>query len=288
MDSWDPSKHRTVIKCSSCGAEVSGFEEVCPMCGYQFADLASTLPALRQESQEMPTTEVRERLSEERWPVPRYVLVPALAGLLIAVIVVVFVRVFSEHKGSTQKPLRTDQEAGTGGASGSEGPAVGSTVSAQAGNKTGSEVPVSSVGPEVVRVMPIDIRFPLDGDGDRVVSGKQAERLRETMADSDLHTCALLSAEGGVSHAEFYFDRPLRFSHVLMQLGCPSEGEPESGVSCTLATEDGTRRRFRVQGWDRPSLVDLAGAWSGKISLEFDPGGLPVLGLAEISFYAFE
>lgn len=283
MDSWDPSKHRTVIKCSSCGAEVSGFEECCPMCGYEFADLASTLPALRGDTRRLPTDQIREQVTESNRIVPRSVTVPVLAGLMLAVVVLVFVRVASDHKSSSQTESKPQQLTSVSAAD------AQSRLPAEATDVQGEEVgrsirTVSGVGPDVDRVHPIDIRFPGSGlSNDDGVQG----RLREKVADSDLRTCIPLATAGGVSHAEFYFDKPMRFSHVMMHLGCVVEGAILDGVVCTLTTEDGTRRRITLQGGQRASLVDLAGALSGKISMEFEVTEVPLVGLAEVSFYVF-
>jgi hypothetical protein len=283
MDSWDPSKHRTVIKCSSCGAEVSGLEECCPMCGYEFADLASTLPALRDHPERLATDQVREQLAEGQRTLPRSVTIPVLAGLMIAVVVLVFVRVTSEHNFSSHAESQPQASAPVSVADAlSQLPGEAADVGVEkAGNLVQA---ISGVGPAVQRVIPIDIRFPVSGlSNDHGVQ----DRLREKVADSDLRTCVPLAGRGGVSYAEFYFDKPMRFSHVMMHLGCEAEGRDLESVVCTLITEDGTRRRVTLQGGQRASLVDLAGALSGKISVEFEVSDVPLVGLAEVSFYAF-
>jgi len=108
-----------------------------------------------------------------------------------------------------------------------------------------------------------------------------------SVTDGKGESCLMLEGEARTNGIEFLFDAPVRFSHFTLDLGCAGSPDPESSVDAAVTTEDGARRVVHVPDREGMLWVDLAGAWSSKVTFTFEPGPDQDFGFAEIGFYAF-
>jgi hypothetical protein len=106
------------------------------------------------------------------------------------------------------------------------------------------------------------------------------------LLDGDRGTCVPLADPRGAS-LEFQFDAPRRFSHVTLTAGCLDKEDSREFLEMTIATEDGARRFVRIPHAGSTLWVDLAGAWSSRVAFTIEPGQKPGLGMAEVTFFAF-
>ena len=86
-------EHTTVTKCPSCGKVSVGMPPACPDCKHVFAKPDANLPAVREQTIEFQTRSALERTREgAARGMPRHIVVPVVAGLLVAVVVLILVR----------------------------------------------------------------------------------------------------------------------------------------------------------------------------------------------------
>ncbi len=300
-------RETTVTKCPACGAVASGLPNCCPTCGHQFSIPGTALPAVREPTRQMDTLVVRRR-SEKRW-LPRHVTVPFLAGLLVAVVVLVLLRLAasdhkggngsvpatgpgsrSEHASQSTRPGAEAKRPPEGGASGagaegSGGPggdgAVGGAPPA------GPEFPVlPGLGPGTEEANPNEIRYFRQVSDSVQTVANESPRLDE-LVDGNPATCLLPGRAGLPGRIEMVFPKYRRFSHVTFTVGCVGRPDASRTARITVETEGGIHRTVLLPVVSGPVTVDLAGSWTTRVVLRLDEAALAELGLAELHFYVF-
>jgi len=209
--------------------------------------------------------------------IPRHILVPFLAGLLIAIVVAVFLRLSA-----------SDHRAASAG-NGAENYIRVSTESARenpVAKKNPEDDPALRLGPGVKRVVPIQIRMA-GLDEKKSANADKAFEV-EALADANSATCFFPVADDLGGKVEFLFDGRMRFSHVVVHVGCLRGGSSSLKAEGTIVTEDGSRRHVAVPAKKGSVSVDLAGAWSATITLDFHNGGFDGIGIGDLEFFAFE
>lgn len=277
-------RERTVTKCPACDKVTTGTPERCPGCGHLFSDLAKTLPVVCEGGSEPFIRVVRDESARTRG-IPRHVAVPVLAGLLVAVMVLVFLRMSgTEHRG-TSSPNRTgDKASGTQGPSGSDAAQPAGNVAAK--RNEGAEgleqtsTAALQLGPGVKRILPIETRFL------RYESGTSPQG--DVLLDSNLSTCYSPWRSDRDRQVSFRFASSLRISHVVVHVNCLTERNHEAVAEAAIVADDGSRRVVRLHERRGPVSVDLAGAWTSNLLFEFDMGELAGVGLGEVEFFAFD
>jgi len=262
----------------------TGTPERCPGCGHLFSDLAKTLPVIREGSQELPTRVVREELNR-RPGVPRHIAVPVLAGLLIAVMVLVFLRMSgNEHRGASTTGRSAIPSPGNSGTVGADvarpsNPPEMGDGSNPAGLEQASTASLQ-LGPGVKRVLPIDTHFPLHEGG----SSPQGD----VLLDSNLSTCYSPWRSATDRQVNFRFASSLRISHVVVHVNCLKARDASSVAGAAITADDGSQRKVHLRELRGPVSVDLAGAWTSNLLFDFDEGELAGVGIGEVEFFAFD
>ena len=101
-------EHTTVTKCPSCGRVSVGMPSECPSCGHVFTKPDTNLPAVREQTQGFQTHALLERTRDEASSkMPRHIVVPVMAGLLVAIIVLVLVRLNANDGRNSQAAAGT-------------------------------------------------------------------------------------------------------------------------------------------------------------------------------------
>ena len=279
----------TVIKCPACGSEAPGFQPCCPVCGYQYSDIADNLPVVRGDTEEVSSLTIAGRPAQSS-PFPRRVVVPALAGLLVALVVMVFIQLTSSESTGARNPAngKVGKLRGATPSAGLQRPAaVEMAGDAGAGREILARPAASALGPAVGLAGFGDVRFYASPGSDAPPSAKRFERSREALLDDRPETClepALLPAD---TVTELYFDSPARFSHVIFKVDCVDFDDPSVSLSGIITMEDGARRHVHLPHSRGLVHVDLAGAWSSKVSLKFDSDGAAGVGIGAIEFFSF-
>ncbi|MBM4354169.1 MAG: hypothetical protein FJ109_10300 [Deltaproteobacteria bacterium] len=274
-------RETTVSKCPACGAVTPGLPERCLACGHRFSEPGRSLPAMRDPTREMDTIVVRKRL-DKRF-LPRHVTVPFLAGLLVAVVVLVLLRLAaSDHKlglggGAVETPGPSGREQGGGArsvqASGSQPPA-------------GDFPALPHLGPGTQPVVPDDIRYFRQVQDAQ--QGAPPDTLRlDDLVDGSSGTCLRPGRAGLPGRIELTFRAYHRFSHVAFTVGCLEGPAAASTSRVTVETEGGIHRTVLLPAVEGPVTADLAGSWASRIVLRLDDPGLAALGLAEVQFFVF-
>ena len=263
---------------------------VCPACDYTFADIQKTLPVVRDSTQEFGPRTLSEKAGERLSGPPKHVVVPLLAGLLVAIAVIVVVRI------SSSDYQQTDNRSGQA-ESGSQDRArplsrlssPGDTVVAAdrslAMRSTQNEAgTMPSLGPGTSRQLPIDIGFTGNEKGDNEEDGNEVLALVDGSSD----TCLYAGAPGH-ELLEFTFATPHRFSHIHFHIGCVAPQDSEDSLPrMKILCDDGSSRDVPVPNVQGPVWVDLAGAWSSRIILDMSHPGFQSVGLGEVEFFVFE
>lgn len=287
----------TVSKCPSCGGVTPGIPAKCPSCGYRFSDFKKTLPAVRQATEEVGTLQPGKAARTAL--VPRSVLVPFLAGLLVAVVVAVFVRLSaSEHRaaarsetaGSNQSGARGNTKAAKNAQPKAEFLAASKGIE-QKRKEQGTAVrdeALLRLGPNVSKVVPVDVGTGgMDSEKGDVVTPDAVLDV-DTLIDSNYDTCLVTDNLAGKDGIQFFFDGRMRFSHVVVHVTCLRHVEPGRVVEGSFVTEDGSRRLMALPARPGAVSVDLAGVWTSVITM--DLGKMPGqgIGVSELEFFAFE
>lgn len=279
----------TVIKCPACGSEAPGFQPSCPVCDYVYSNIAENLPAVRLETEEVSTLTIAGRPAQTG-PFPRQVVVPVLAGLLVALVVMVFIQVTSNESGgarnsdrgnvvSMQKAEPQDRQPR------SAIPVVTKDVGGEL--KSSPHLAAPAFGPAVGPAGLVDVRFFSSAGSGEPPSARRFERFREALLDDSPGTCLEPSQLPVETTTELYFDSPARFSHVVFRVECVKFDDPSVFLTGVITMEDGARRHVHLPHSPGVVHVDLAGAWSSKVSLSFDSDGAAGVGIGEIEFFAF-
>lgn len=271
-------EHTTVTKCPSCGKVSVGMPPECPACGHVFTKPDTNLPAVREQTQGFQTRAVLER-TKATTGVPRHIVVPVVAGLLVAIVVLVLIRINAgENRNSGAEPgsLVSPQAEKSLTAPG-EVP-DGSTVAGVASRRDGV---VPSLGPGAHKVPPVEVVL---GAGDTV--GDEDREL--VLMDGSMDTCYFLDRNTDEQKLKVRFSSSMRFSHVLFHVSCLRSTRKGLNGRITLRTDDGTVRQVRIPGVSGPTWVDLAGAWTSTIEIELAEGDFEDIGLGELEFFAFE
>lgn len=255
--------HDTPVSlCPACRASTPGIVKVCPACGHRFAAGDAGLPMARDSTAGMATTRVQEQLQARKPRLGRQVAVPFLAGLLLALMVAVATQVFDYGS-------RTSRDE----------PHAPAAV-AVAAHKARPAPPPVVFDSSTEKVKPT--HAGLVGES-RESSGARAAAV---LLDGDPRTC-MAAAVGKGEGVEFNFDAPRRFSHVTMVVGCLDHQDAAATMEAVISTEDGARRYVRIPAVNGTLWVDLAGAWSSRVTFGFAAGDAPHIGLGEVEFFAF-
>lgn len=263
-----PERDIPLTKCPACGKVQHGLLQVCPACGHLFSDPQATLPIARPASRRVDLSRVRTRLASNR--LPPHVTIPFVAGLLVALAVILFVQFAGMDPGS--------------------GKAVPGRPRSQPA-ATAASAPPPALAPGVVRTVPSGVEFPEQQAARPETRARWDATFRPLLLGTTHRGCVPLTP--GADDPEtlvFSFARPLRFSHVTLQIGCVATRNANQLVDARMLTEDGQQRRVRVPGVPGAISVDLAGAWSSTVRLELAsnvPSATSV-GLARIEFFTFE
>jgi len=279
----------TVIKCPACGSEAPGFQPTCPVCGYKYSDIADNLPAVRAATEEVSTLTIAGRPAQSS-PFPRHVVVPVLAGLLVALVVMVFIQVTSSESNGAHNS-NDGQPAAAGNPKVTESkprPSV-AVPTKDAGDRLESSpgLAAPALGPAVGRAGLVDVRFFHSSQSGAPPSARRFERFREALLDDLPDTCLEPALLPDQTTTELYFDAPARFSHVVIRVECVQFDDPSVFLTGVITMEDGARRHVHLPHSAGVVHVDLAGAWSSKVLLKFDTEGASGVGIGAIDFFAF-
>lgn len=271
-------EHTTVTKCPACGRVTVGMPEVCPGCSHLFTLPDANLPAVREQTTEFQTRSLRDREpTTQHRNMPRHVVVPLIAGLLVAIVVVVVVRLNGPEKRQAGAATGRLKGPADSAASVETLPVGGST--ADAGPRRTGGVP--SLGPGARKVAPAAI-VPLEGDG------TETGPREAVLLDGDQDTCYFTSQDQTEQRLAVRFGNARRFSHVLFHVSCLRTTAKGLRGKLTLRTDDGMSRSVSVPGVAGPTWVDLAGAWTGQIEISLDGASFEEIGLGELEFFAFD
>ena len=258
-------RQTTVTKCPACSSVFPGLPNECPKCGHRFADMQATLPQPREATTAFDSKPVREVLDKKR-PIPKHVSVPFLAGLLVAVLVVIFIRLSAtDHRSSRSRPWR----------------ASGGVITPEAAEEELEEL---RMGPREIPALPS--RIVIENPSDQPPSQHDSDAL----LDGNPDTCFFPLKEGRSSPLVFQFNTRKPFSRVVLGLGCGPgpDGPAPPTVQAHILTEDGKERRFRVPVRNGQLSYDLAGHWSASLRLWFEETPEISLGLASVEFLSFQ
>ncbi len=269
-------EHTTVTKCPSCGKVSVGMPPACPDCKHVFAKPDANLPAVREQTIEFQTRSALERTREgAARGMPRHIVVPVVAGLLVAVVVLILVR------------LNASDGRNSGAATGTipsrvviSAPDSDQSGQGEAGKAARRDGVVPSLGPGARGVSPTEIRLG---------SAAPTEDARElVLMDGSMDTCYFLDKNASQRRLTVHFPSSMRFSHVLFHVSCLRSTQKGLRGQITLSTDDGTARRVQIPGVSGPTWVDLAGAWTRRIEIELTASEFEEIGLGELEFFAFE
>jgi hypothetical protein len=245
---------------------------------------------MRVATVESSAAPVVERLAAKR-PFPRHIVVPFLAGLLVALLGAVVLRIGADSNGDKGEKNRGKAAVKAKPAPQSQGfRAVPSDTAATKKGQTPTKAQLSQaggprIGPTVLKLVPVEVRTSVDGEGD----GAEGKRCPgEALTDSDPTTCLKLGTNGKKATAEFSFEARRRFSHVMIGLGCSPDEAPRPPIEATIVTEDGSRRYLTMSPSGKEISVDLAGAWTSTVQMEFQAKDASPVGLSGVEFFAFE
>jgi hypothetical protein len=234
----------------------------------------------------MDTLVVRKR-GEGRW-LPRHVTVPFLAGLLVAVVVLVLLRLAaSDHKpardGGLADGSRVEATSGGGAAGGSaDSPFPGGSPRA-----TSTDFPVlPRLGPGTIRLLPNDVRYFRQVSSSADAPAAESPRL-DDLIDGSTDTCLLPGRAGLPGRIELVFPTYRRFSHVTFVVGCLEGPDAAATSRITVETEGGIHRTVLLPAVKGAVTADLAGSWTSRIVLRLDDPGLASLGISELRFFVF-
>jgi len=282
----------TVTKCPRCGAVTPGLPERCPTCAHQFADFQKTLPAMREDTIELQTPAGGSPLATVT--IPRHVVVPLLAGLLVAVLVAVFVRIgASDHRNSMRvaRPDWTARRAAgaAGGVLGDEDTveqarsARGSPDTREQSGPAGS---VPRLGPGTRKLIPVEVRMaPVRPAGQDARSSKG---VTDTLFDLDASGCFFPGAPGQPEVVDFDFGYRKRLSHMVVHVDCLEKEDPDLRAFGTIVVDDSSRRLAGFQAVSGRTTVDLGGTLTSHLSLELTDRQFLHFGIRSIEFFAFE
>jgi len=279
-------RETTVTKCPACGAVTPGMPEQCPACSHRFSVPGTSLPILREPTRKMDTIPIRRK--PVRHMLPRHVTVPFLAGLLVAVVVLVLLRLAaSDHKATGTAGDASPGQTVAGGNPASSVEAAGSMTAGHSATPPVGEFPaLLHLGPGAVPAVPDDIRYFRLVSNSEQSAGTLMLRLDDLM-DGNVETCLLPELSGLPGRIELVFPRYYRFSHVTITVGC-LRGPAAARVSkVAVETEGGIHRTVLLPTVEGPVTADLAGSWTSRIVIRLDDPGLSDLGLAELRFFVF-
>ncbi len=271
-------EHTAVTKCPSCGKVTVGMPSNCPACAHVFTNPDANLPAVREQTTEFQTRPVLERTHEmTSQGMPRHIVVPVIAGLLVAVVVVVIVRlnvVELRQSGAATGIIARPQEPGPATTHESAAPP---DIVAQSLRKGG----VPSLGPGARRIAP---------DGITLAGAKETESgpREAVLTDGSPDTCYFTDGPSSNRRLVVRFPATRRFSHVLFHVSCLRTTHQELRGEITLTTDDGTARTVQIPGVSGPTWVDLAGAWTRRIEIDLTGSSFDEIGLGELEFFAFD
>jgi len=252
----------------------------CTACKHVFTKPDANLPAVREETIEFQTRSALERTRDDSTRgMPRHIVVPVVAGLLVAVIVLILVRLNASdgrNSGAATGSLSAQQQGESSDPS--EARRDGQTESGTIPRRDGV---VPSLGPGAKKVSPTDIHL---GN-----SSEDRDETRElVLMDGSMDTCYFLDKSAQERRLKVHFSSSMRFSHVLFHVSCLRSTQKDLRGRITLRTDDGTERRVQIPGVSGPTWVDLAGAWTRSIEIELTASEFEEIGLGELEFFAFE
>lgn len=272
-------EHTTVTKCPSCGKVSVGMPASCPECQHVFTRPDANLPVVREQASEFQTRTALERTREPNSPgLPKHIVVPIVAGLLVAVVVLTLVRLNapeSHNSGAAKGAIAPHSQGERAG----EGGLFDGKQKAESTSRRDGVVP--SLGPGARKVSPTEIRLGHPGPA--------PEDARElVLMDGSMDTCYFMERDAGERRFTVDFPSSMRFSHVLFHVSCLRSTRKELRGQITLRTDDGTERRIQIPGVSGPTWVDLAGAWTRGIEIELNGAEFEEIGLGELEFFVFE
>jgi hypothetical protein len=272
-------EHTTVTKCPSCGKVSVGMPPSCPGCQHIFAEPDANLPAVREQTIEFQTRSALERTREGATRgMPRHIVVPVVAGLLVAIVVLILVRLNASdgrNSGAATGNIPTREGTGLAATPGTHQDGLG-----ESGEPSRRDGVVPRLGPGASKISPSEIRLG---------SLEPADDARElVLMDGSMDTCYFLEKSAEQRRLTVTFPSSMRFSHVLFHVSCLRSTRKGLRGQITLRTDGGTARRVQIPGVSGPTYVDLAGAWTRRIEIELTASEFEEIGLGELEFFAFE
>lgn len=271
-------EHTTVTKCPACGKVTVGMPSNCPACTHIFTKPDANLPAVRDQTTEFQTRQVLERTHEvTSQGLPRHIVVPVIAGLLVAVVVVVIVRLNVEDLRQSGAATGIISPSPTEGTETGESRPEPGDIATQPQRKGG----VPSLGPGARRIAPTGIT--LAGSKETESGPREA-----VLTDGSPDTCYFTDGASGNRPLIVRFPHTYRFSHVLFHVSCLRTTHRDLRGEITLTTDDGTARTVQIPGVSGPTWVDLAGAWTRRLEIDLTGSSFDEIGLGELEFFAFD